>query len=95
MERGIATTDMIERVKQEMSKSAYKPIEIDGRKHYIMMVHPANHYTLRVIVAKDKYKHEQWVPRYNKWRASQGLPDYVETEPEHGTTEGIRFIGVA
>ena len=55
-----------------------KTVTIDGKEHYLMFMHPRQKYALDVIVARDKYKHERWIPRYNKWAQSQGKPPYIE-----------------
>lgn len=65
------------------------PVEIDGEKYYLAYMHPIQHYKLKVMLAREKYKHERWLERYNRWLASRGEPPDVETEPEVGTFEGV------
>lgn len=61
-----------------------EPITMNGQKYYVMFMHPKQKYNLDVIIARDKYKHERWVERYNGWAQSQGKPPYVEVEGEAG-----------
>lgn len=68
-----------------------EPVIIDGKKYYVMLLHPQQEYTLRVVAARDKYKHEQWVIRYNKWRANRGESPYQEIEGEIGAFENVKF----
>ena len=72
-------------------KQRIKPVTIDGKDYYIMMLHPRQKYLLEVSVARDKYKHAQWVKRYNKWCSSRGEPLYQEAEGEIGALEGVRI----
>ncbi len=82
---------MLKLTADKVRQAANKFREMGKTEPLYMAIHPDQHYKLRVIFAKDKYKHEQWIPRYNKWRASQGLPPYVEVEGEYGSTNGFTF----
>lgn len=70
--------------KATASHKRFESIEIEGEKYYIMMMQPRQSYDLNVLFARDKYKHKQWVKRYNKWRASRGELPYQEVEGEFG-----------
>lgn len=61
------------------------PVEIDGEKYFVVIMHPQQKYDLDVMIARDKYKHEQWLKRYDRWAQSQGRPPYQEIEGEVGT----------
>jgi hypothetical protein len=61
-----------------------KPITINGKEYLIAMVHPLPYYLLKVLSARAKWYHGQWVKRYNKWRASRGESEYQEVEGEVG-----------
>lgn len=63
------------------------PLTIDGEKFYFMFMHPQQHYDFKVICARDKYKHERWVERYNRWAKTQGKSPYVKFEGETGSWE--------
>ncbi len=47
---------------------------------YYMMVHPSSYYSLKVIIARDSYKHKQWIPRWERWSGRK----YIEVEGELG-----------
>ena len=47
------------------------PVVIEGQEYYLAIAHPRMYYLLKVAVAKDKYRHERWVERYNRWRRSR------------------------
>lgn len=54
---------------------------------YIMVVNPDQFTALKMMTAKNEYKHAQWVIRYNRWRKKQGKPPYVLCEGEIGSWE--------
>lgn len=54
----------------------FKPISDD----FWMVIHPDQHYALLVISARHKWKHEQWIPRWERWSGRK----YVEVEGELG-----------
>lgn len=66
------------------TNNSCKPIEVDGKMYYVVMMRPKLKYELEVSVARDKYKHERWVERYNRWAETQGKPPYIEVEGEVG-----------
>ena len=68
-----------------------KPITIEGKKYLCVIMHPETHYRLKVLLARSKYKHEQWIARYNRWRAGRGESLYEEIEPQVGTLGGVEF----
>jgi len=72
-------------------RSQLKPVTIEGKKYFLMCVHPDQYYRLKVLAAREKYKHEHWVERYSRWRASRGEPPYREIKAEVGTFEGVNF----
>ena len=64
------------------------PVEIDGKEYFIAMMHPQQEYDLRVINARDKYKQDRWLVRYNRWLARQGKPPFVPVEGEYFEWKG-------
>lgn len=68
------------------------PIIVDGKEYYVVLMHPRQEYSLRVAHAKDKYKHEQWLVRHNRWLKKQGKPPYIPTNSEAGQWDGVRLI---
>lgn len=46
--------------------------DIDGEKYFCLVMHPSQYQALKSTMARDKYKHEQWLVRYDRWRKSQG-----------------------
>lgn len=87
------SSDVISRLRTHAvrQKPSLRPIEKDGEKYYLMFLHPDPHYKLKVMMAKAKYKHERWMERYNRWRASRGKPPYKEIVPEVGVFDGVKF----
>ena len=61
-----------------------EPISVDGDDYWIIMMHPRQEFTLRSMVARENYKHEQWVKRHNRWRQSRGEPIYNPQPMEVG-----------
>lgn len=53
-----------------------KPIEIAGVRYYSLFLHSRSQYLLKVIVARDKYEHDRWVARYNRWAQTQEKPPF-------------------
>ena len=51
----------------ELSHGVLTPVFVDGKKYYIMRLHPIQEYRLEVIEARDNYKHQRWLERYNRW----------------------------
>ena len=47
----------------------------------IIFAHPDQHYALSVLSARAKWKHEQWIPRWERWSGEK----HVEIEGELGT----------
>lgn len=82
---------LLSRIKWHLAaakKRGFRPITIDGKEYYVVMMHPYQAYQLKVISARDKYKHEQWVKRYNRWRTSRGEALYQEIKGEIGVLNG-------
>ena len=59
---------------------------------FFMPIHPSQMERLKSFTARDKYKHEQHVIRYNRWAESQGKPAHREAIGEVGTFEGVNWI---
>ena len=70
--RGALTVADIEKVRECMERGRIQPI--NGK--YIMYMHPKQHYDLKVVFAKDKYRHEMHVKRWEAWSGKE----YVEIE---------------
>ena len=47
-----------------------RPLMIEGEPYYIMLTHPKQISALKTMIARDKYKHDQWAKRYDRWLAS-------------------------
>lgn len=88
----VLTSTMLRRV-NETYKNKRKPVIIDGKEYLYLIMHPRSYYLLMVLLARAKYKHKQWVIRYNQWRESRGELPYQETEGEIGTFDGVNFKG--
>ena len=80
----VLTSTMLRKI-NEAHKRAYTPITMDDKEYLVMIMHPRSSYLLKVLCARVKWHHEQWVKRYNKWRASRGESVYQEIEGEFGT----------
>lgn len=58
--------------------SALKRDAKDG--YYFTILRPDTHYALKVLTARTKYRHERWIPRWEKWSGRK----YVEIKGEFG-----------
>ena len=63
-------------------KPRIEPVEMNGEKYFCILMHPRQKYDLDVLIAREKYKHERWVERYNRWAQTQGKPSYQKAEGE-------------
>ena len=89
----LLTADVIRNCRDFFRKPhCLKPIDVNGKKYYILCAHPDPYYKFKVLCARAKYKHERWVERYNRWRASRGEPPYQEIVPEVGVFDGVNFV---
>ena len=60
---------------------------------YVVLMHPKQAAALKTMAARDKYKHAQWVKRYDRWRDKQGLSPHQESHGEVGVFDtGVNWI---
>ena len=78
--------DEVGEIKQ-LKAAALGPIEFDGVGYYIAFVHPRRAYQLKVLSARDKYRHESHIGRWEK-RYGEKSPS---CEGEVGTFGGVTF----
>ncbi len=75
------TIAKLREVAKELRKQArLANIIMVGKEYCLLEMHPSQHYALKVMAARWKYKHQRWVERFNKWRASRGESPYQEIE---------------
>ena len=82
-ETELFSAKMCAKIRKQLKPQPIKPVMVDGKGYYLCTMHPKQEYDLRVMAARDKYKHDHWAKRYNKWRSSQGRPG-------HQSGEGIK-----
>ncbi len=70
-----------------------KGIILHNQLWYVVPMHPKQSAALKTMVARDKYKHEQWVKRYDRRRAKQRLSLHQHEPGEVGVFEtGVNCI---
>ncbi len=64
----------------------------DSPTTYYIFIHPKQHSALKVMIARDKYKHERWLIRHNRWLERQRRPPIHCEKPEYGVWGGVQII---
>jgi hypothetical protein len=66
-----------------LKSQAIKPVTIDGKEMYVVLMHPNQNYALKTILARDRYKHEMHIKRWERWSGKK----YIEVEGELGLVD--------
>lgn len=77
----VPLSTMVKIVKKALKKNLM-PVLVNDKKWLPVIMCPKAHYSLMVLLARSAYKHNQWVKRYNIYRASKNKPLYRETKAE-------------